>query len=77
MVKYDFWLNETLFPQTDGIRALRMQKLGKRDLFAKMPLKHEKWQKYPYFENAVSERNFENPISLTAIFKYKKLKCKF
>ena len=44
-----------------------MRKLGKRDLFMKMPQKCEKWQKYPGFENAVSEQNFENPTIPTPI----------
>ena len=58
MVKHDFLLNGTSFPQTDGTRAFRIQKLGKRDLVAKMPLEFGKWQKYSYFENVVSEQNF-------------------
>ena len=37
-LKHIFWLNRTLFSQTDGTRAFRMQKLGKRDLFMKMTL---------------------------------------
>ena len=39
-----------------------------------MPENFEKWQKYPYFENAVSEQNFENPISPTPIIRHKKPK---
>ena len=42
MVKHDFWLNGTLFPQTDGTGALKTQKIGKGYLFAKKPLKREK-----------------------------------
>ena len=74
MVKHDFWLNGTSFPQTDSTWALRTWKIGKGDLFAKMPLKREKWQKYPCFENAVSEWNFKIPTLPTPIIKYKKPK---
>ena len=37
MIKHDFWLNGTSFPQIDGTKALSIQKLGKEDLFEKMP----------------------------------------
>ena len=74
MVKHDFWLNGTSFLQTDDAGALRMRKIGKGDLFAQMPLKLEKCRKYPCFENAVSERNFENPILPTPIIRHKKPK---
>ena len=39
-----------------------------------MPLKREKWRKYPYFENAVLEWNFEILTSPTPIFRNKKPK---
>ena len=35
MIKHDFWLNRTSFPQSDDAEAFTTQKLGKRDLFAK------------------------------------------
>ena len=59
MVKYNFWLNETSFLQINGTEALRMWKIGKGELFAKMLENFEKWRKYPCFENAASDRNFE------------------
>ena len=35
IIKYEFWLNGTSFPYSDGTGAFITQKLGKRDLFAK------------------------------------------
>ena len=42
MLKHDFRQMWTSFSQIDGVRAFITQKLGKRDLLAKMPLEFGK-----------------------------------
>ena len=62
IIKHDFWLKGTSLPHSDSVGAFRMWKLGKGNLFAKMLKNFEKWRKHPCLENAVSVRNFKNPI---------------
>ena len=48
------------FHELMASEPLERKKLGKGDLFTKTPLEFKKWQKYPCFENTVTEQNFGN-----------------
>ena len=50
----------TSFSHSDDAGLFKMQKLGKGDLFAKMPENFENLRKYPYFDNVVLEQNIKN-----------------